>query len=87
VENNKEVNKSINRDRFIFWSLFLAACRPETRCHSSELPQAKKRSLHVVNEDFEPDFNGVSRGLRIFRQPVRGCAPENKFVSYIPDSL
>ena len=32
---------------------------------------AKKRSLHAVNEHFEPDFNAVSCRLRVFQQPAR----------------
>ena len=55
----------------------VTACRPETIFHSSEVPLAKKRSLHVVNEHFEPDFNAVSCRLRVFQQPARVSLPSH----------
>ncbi len=32
---------------------------------------AKKRSLHGVNEHFEPIFNAVMGRMRLFQQPAR----------------
>ncbi|MCP5349174.1 MAG: hypothetical protein R3F41_13790 [Gammaproteobacteria bacterium] len=32
---------------------------------------AKKRSLHAVNEHFEPDFNAVWCQLKVFQQAAR----------------
>ncbi|MCB2181472.1 MAG: hypothetical protein KQH63_05575 [Desulfobulbaceae bacterium] len=34
--------------------------------------EAKKRSLHGVNEHFEPNFDAVSASAVVFQQPAKG---------------
>jgi hypothetical protein len=40
---------------------------------SARQKQAKKRSLRVVNEQFEPVFNAAMTTQVVFQQPVSGA--------------
>ena len=42
--------------------------------------QAKKRSLCVINEHFEPVFNTVAATQIVFQRPVKPSLPKQPFI-------